>query len=372
MKIAYLFQKDSHFKAVYATALRLSKQYECESYFVGVEASYIPKSVVNLDFTRKNSLDSLSQYDYVIACLGGYLLNFVVQALLKSQTKVISIFPGIVSHYQLDAFISRMNVDQVWLNSKADLLLYQKICKFFNCSCNGILYGMSWINEGLLVESSLSKYNKKKKAIFFEQTELLKTDAEREKLARMLKKIFISNPEVVFKYKIRDNSNDIFFINLRKELAKCRNVEIVEKIENKDISSSSYFLSISSSALVEGIIYNKQSLIIDRNLLDLDSKEFYKKSNLFLSGFYLEDANNIINNEWMEARVSKPIMNVNLKGFNKINRFLKVKRRKLEYIRVMILYLSFAFPSLIKIINNKHKLLSIKKSLEYLSVDYYD
>jgi len=170
VKIAFVFKKDSHFKAVKSTALRICAQYNCEATFIGIDSEFIySQESLSVIYIPKENLDSLSKYDYIIACLGGYLLNCIIAILKDTNTKVISIFPGIVSHYQLDAFISRLNADQVWLNSKADFELYDKICKLMKVDNNSVLYGMPWIDLELISESKLRNSCKSGDVIFFEQ-----------------------------------------------------------------------------------------------------------------------------------------------------------------------------------------------------------
>ncbi len=367
MKIAFLFKRDSHFKAVKSTALRVCAQYNCEPVFIGIDSDFSPSneaySVVHID---KQDLTSLYEYDYVIACLGGYLLNQVVFALRDTDTKVISIFPGIVSHYQLDAFISRLNTDQVWLNSKADFDLYSKLCKLFKCSNNGIPYGMSWLNlENVINSNSVSKTSE---AIFFEQTEiLLNTDSKhKQRFINTLEEIITSNLAVKFKYKVRDNSTDKYFILLREHLDKFENVEIVKELTEINVLQAKYYLSVSSSALVEGIVYGKNSYIVDTGLLDLDSKEFYRNSNIELRNPILTQVSTSMNNKWYKHRVALPINNVDLLSIHKKHNFIAIKNRNHNSIRVIFFRLSLFYPKLVYLFLNKPKIIAIQKSLEYL------
>lgn len=364
MKIAFLFKRDSHFKAVKSTALRVCVQYNCEPVFIGIDSVFSPSneaySVIHID---KQDLTSLSEYDYVIACLGGYLLNQVVFALRDTDTKVISIFPGIVSHYQLDAFISRLNADQVWLNSKADFELYNKICKLFKHPNNSILYGMSWLNlENVINSKSVSETSE---AIFFEQTEIFSTIKSKTQLEKTLVKLIISNPKTLFKYKIRDNTSDEYFINLRLYLSNFRNVIVLEKISELDVLKTSYYLSVSSSALVEGIAYGKRSCIINQKLLDFDSKEFYKNSNLLMKSYKLESSVPV-NINWCQQRILLPIKKVDLLSINKIYNLIRIHKRSINTIIFLLLKLYILNPTGLILLFNKIRLKAIQKSLEYL------
>lgn len=366
MKIAFLFKRDSHFKAVQSTALRICAQYKCEATFIGIDAevqySHESCSVI---YIGKDDLSILSGYDYVIACLGGYLLNHVVRALYGTNVKIISVFPGIVSHYQLDAFISRLNVDQVWLNSKADLDLYRVICKVFRRPFNGILYGMSWLENNIQISYNLCQ--KDKTAIFFEQTEILSSHLKRIEFESCFKRIVGYNPNVLFKYKIRDNSDDFYFSKLRMELASIDNVVIVNKLSDTDIFDASYYLSISSSALIEGLVYGKSTFIIDYSLLNLESKEFFKDSKIILKDFDLSHSRNV-NVKWYNKRISTPLDKVDLNSFSKNSGFGKSYNMSRFNIITKLIMLSLLNFQFLLPIFSKTRLASVQKALDYINI----
>ncbi|WP_227429029.1 DUF6716 putative glycosyltransferase [Psychrobacter sp. I-STPA6b] len=366
MKIAFLFQRDSHFKAVHATALRVCKQYNCKADFIGINTDFSSDSMPNAIYINNHDLSILYKYDFVIACLGGYLLNIVIKYLSDTNVRVISLFPGIVSHYQLDAFISRLNADQVWLNSKADYLLYKKICKIFRVPNNSILYGMSWLDLDLKRQKQLAE--KKNVAILFEQTEILNTVKKRRELAKTIMELVVANPNVLFKYKIRDNTKDLFFIELRENISQLDNVHILDELDKKTIVSASCFLSISSSALIEGLVYGVNSYIINKNLLDNFSQEFYKGSNLELNSLklYLNNTQDLCL-YWYDYRVSLPRRIVDLKCIMKKKKSLSTRQRGILAIRIMLIKLIILYPKMnFSILREKH-IKVIQKSLEYIS-----
>ena len=367
MKIAFLFKRDSHFKAVKSTALRLCAQYKCEPVFIGIESEYLPKNEIYIiTHIDKEDLASLYEYDYIVACLGGYLLNKVISTLRDTDTKVISIFPGIVSHYQLDAFISRLNSDQVWLNSESDFKLYDAICKLFGYKNNSLLYGMSWLN----LDVNPSKKNnalKDKEVIFFEQTEILSSIQRKRRFSNILEKIILSNPDLKFKYKIRNNATDNYFSTLRSRLNQFENVEVVEDLTYVDILQAKYYLSLSSSALIEGIAYGKHSYLMDKSLLDFDSKEFYKNSNIEMREFVLSNISEPMSSDWYRERISLPITYVDLLSFYKNKNHIVFEKRSFNFIRSMIIRLSFSYLKMVHLILNKPRIKAIQKSLEYLS-----
>jgi len=371
VKIAFLFKKDSHFKAVHATALRLCAQYDCQSVFIGIDTDYCPTNHKEIVYLQRDNLDCLVDYDYVVACLGGYLLNFVIRRLANTQTKVVSIFPGIVSHYQLDAFISRFNADQVWLNSRADLKLYRRLCKLFKNPNNGILYGMSWLNQDDYNKSNIVIWQNEE-AIFFEQTEILSSVERKRRFLNTMESIVISNPKITFKYKIRDNSTDEYFKFVRNHLSQFENVKIVEQLSSVDKFQAKYYLSISSSALIEGIVLGKHSYIVDKELLDRDGKDFYRGSNIELRYSILADTSTWVNAKWYKQRIYLPVDNVDLLSVIKKSHLITAKNRGLSSIRLMFFKLAFFFPKIPHLFLNKPRLTAIQKSLEYLSTKSYE
>lgn len=373
MKIAFAFQKDSHFKAVHATALRLCEQYKCKPVFIGIDTDYLPDGNKKISYLRRDNLDCLVDYDYdyVVACLGGYLLNFVIRRLANTQTKVISIFPGIVSHYQLDAFISRLNADQVWLNSRADYELYSKICKVLRVKNNGLLYGMSWIDTSLPSDNERLYKKGKERAIFFEQTEIFPDEYSQRRLSKTLESIIRANPSVEFKYKIRDNSTEEYFILLRKYLNVFNNVSIVKNLNSYDILSTSYYLSVSSSALVEGLLTGKTCYIIDQKLLDVDGREFFEGSKILLDRFSLLNQA-VINKKWFQNRLCKPTSCVDLTELGKNKNYSVQYNRNISQIRVLVLKLALYYPKLLTLVFTQTRLKSYQKSLEYLSTLSYE
>lgn len=366
MKIAFLFKKDSHFKAVKSTALRLCAQYNCEPIFIGVDSEYFPiKERHSVIYIGIQDLTSLFEYDYVIACLGGYLLNHVVSALRHTNTKVISIFPGIVSHYQFDAFISRLNADQVWLNSRADYDLYNKICRLLKCSNNSILYGMSWIDLSLILKSKSSKEKGSGNIVFFEQTGLFLNAEEKLYFKRKLSSIFSKNIKLNFKYKIRDNTNNVYFKELRQSFSKHINVDIVEELTDIDTLDAEFYLSISSSAIVEGLLYRKYCFLIAEELIDKDSLEFFRNSKLFLNEDTLiyEDT---VDETWLDYRVQSPKKYMNLYAIKKKLPHRFIKRNWIAC--YLLLALSLSKLKFINFIFDKEKKKSIVKSIDYLNL----
>lgn len=368
MKIAFLFKRDSHFKAVKSTALRVCAQYNCEATFIGIDAEILPTGELYPIFhISKEDLTSLYEYDYVIACLGGYLLNQVASVLRSTDTKIISIFPGIVSHYQLDAFISRLNVDEVWLNSKADFELYRRICKVLGCFNNGILYGMSWIQKD---DSDVMVLDEEKDgssvAVFFEQTEIFPEIKNKHKLKNTLIHVIRCNSQVLFRYKVRNNTSDKFFIDLRKDLSSFKNVEVISSLSKEDQKSINYYLSVSSSALVEGLLNDKRAYIIDKELMDSDSQEFYKNSGLELSCFTLKSTESNMDISWFDYRVQKPLTYIDLKMINKNLNHTPSHGRNINSIRLLVVNIGIKHRiSLTQLLKIK-RLKSFQKAFEYL------
>ncbi|AWY19184.1 DUF6716 putative glycosyltransferase [Moraxella bovis] len=351
LKIGFVFQKDSHFKAVYYTALRMQDN-KSDFQFFSIDSQYMPKDACYpINNIASDNFGVLVDYDYVICCLGGYLLNIVVGMLRDTDTKVISLFPGIVSHYQLDAFLSRLSADEVWLNSKADFELYDKICKILGVRNNGRLHGMPWLKKEHY--DDIGKNN----IIFFEQTQILGTDIKKSLfIERIHKFISFHNDKKIF-YKIRDNATDAFFLEFRMLIAKYDNVCVIDSI---DCINADTYVSLSSSALINAIVNDKKAYLLDKNLLDMDSVEFYEHSGLFLDDNLKLDK--LINRQWLTDRVCYPL-DIVITNIRK-NQYWKpsIAKYTIYWLVLRLCLIDLKYRKLL----NKKRLKAIKKSFEYI------
>lgn len=298
MKIGFVFQRDSHLKAVHATALRLIIQYrQADIRFFGIEADADVNILSSFDGVKLSldEADQLGDRDYLICCLGGYLLNKLIQKFQSTNVKIISIFPGIVSHYQIDAFITRFNADQVWLNCPADYEFYARLCKAFGVKNNGILYGASWFIHGKCQKDSLEN-----KTIFFEQTQLNLNDSLIEKMLTQLNVLIQEHPNRLFIYKTRNNMQSQSLEIIRQNLTSLPNVKLVDELSDNDICQADSYLSVSSSAIVEGLLLGKNCYLLSRSYLDQDTAEIFARSGMFL------DELNFLSLDWLEHRIYPP------------------------------------------------------------------
>lgn len=367
MKLGFVFQRDSHLKAVQATALRMSAQFpDAQIQFYGIDSNpEILKGINALNINSK-SLEQLSDCDYLICCLGGYLLNIVIAAFRHTHTKVISLFPGIVSHYQLDAFISRLHADQVWLNSKSDYLLYREICKVFQVENNGVCYGMGWLNLPTASKTDqLQSSNAIRSVIFFEQIEILSNTKNQRLFSNLMLGLFQNHPNVSFFYKTRKHLASDFLENFRQQISLMHNVIVVDNLTHEQIDSADAYLSISSSALIEGLVMHKNVGLLDIRLMDKCAMEFYHGSNLFIKknrmAFFAP------NKVWEDQRIAPPKQDIDLDCIKKNQSWVPLtKKRRLASIMLYVLKLAVSHPKLIGLGFSKESLESIQKALEYL------
>lgn len=359
MKLGFVFQRDSHLKAVQATALRMSAQFpDAQIRFYGIDSNPKLRQDANALDISINSLEQLSDCDYLICCLGGYLLNKVIKQYQNSETKVIALFPGVVSHFQLDAFISRFNADQVWLNCPTDEKFYKALCKVFDVKNNGILYGACWVNAiDLCSKTDLSKSDT---SIFFEQTQIVTNGEVANRLQEQLLRIFQSNPQKQYLYKTRNNLHNEYLSSIRQRVQNLPNVTIINHLSEEDLVLADEFLSISSSALIEGLLWGKSCCLLGREYLDDDNAEVYSRSNLFL-----DSCTKGADKRWLKQRVSQPRKTICIAAVKKqISK--KYTRKNMIRIKFWIIQLCIKNPKLIRLLWNKQRLLAIQRSLEYL------
>lgn len=363
MKIGFIFQKDSHLKAVQATALRLSRQYGIMTPFYALNTNLENEHLITIGAKKLtfDNIDELQMYDYLICCLGGCLLNQVIGYFANSNIKIIALFPGIVSHYQLDAFISRFNADQVWLNCHADYELYAKLCQVFGVKNNGILYGAAWFFDDRYC-NTYQKFNSPI-TIFFEQTQVILNATMAQKIERQLLGIIQNNPKKTFIYKMRQNIYNEYLVQIRQNVAKFDNVMMIDNLTNENICCADIYLSISSSAIMEGLLLNKQAFLLSQSYLDRDAQEIFANSGLFL-----DKSSQKVNIDWVAQRISAPMQQMDLMSVTKTS-LVYFSERYLAKILLWLLYIMCYYPKMWRLIVQKNKLKTIQKSLEYLSYD---
>lgn len=367
MKLGFVFQRDSHLKAVQATALRLSNQYPgAQIQFYGIDSHSRLLQGVNALEISSSSLELLSDCDYLICCLGGYLLNTVIASFRHSHTKVISLFPGIVSHYQLDAYISRLHADQVWLNSESDYLLYQRICEVFRVENNSICHGAAWLNLPNVLKVNQPQPSKEvHSVIFFEQIEILSDKQDQRFFFNLMLDLFKNHPKVSFVYKIRSHAEEGFLDDFRRKISFLCNVTVVDNLTDEQVDCVDAYLSISSSALIEGLLMHKSVGLLNASLMDKYSMEFYRDSNLFLKDSKLNFSKP--NSEWISQRIAMPCQTIDLYAIKKNQTWVSpTVKRHFVFIIFYILKLTVFHPKMIGLAFSKESLASTQKALEYL------
>lgn len=357
MKIGFVFQRDSHLKAVYATALRLVTQYKkADIKFFGIEVSidvHIPSSFDGVRLSLAE-IDQLGHCDYLVCCLGGFLLNKLIGRFQSTNTKIISIFPGVVSHYQVDAFITRFNADQVWLNCLDDYEFYARLCQTFKVKNNGLLYGASWF-----IATECHKSYHQDKVIFFEQTQLELDDYLTKRILAQLVSLVENYPNRLFLYKTRNNINNQYLEIIRQNLASFSNVRLVDELSDIDICQADSYISISSSAIVEGLLQGKNCYLLSRSYLDKDAAEIFGWCGMFL------DEPSSLNLGWFKGRICPPKNIADLENIKK-NQLTQFSTRHLSSIVLRLSKILLHYPKIWVVLLQKTKLKAIQKSLEYL------
>lgn len=336
--------------------MRVCQQYpQAKSQFFAIDTWCQEELPVDVSLVGIDELNLLKSCDYLICCLGGYLLNKVIRQYKQSSTKIISLFPGIVSHYQLDAFISRFNADQVWLNCPADLKLYGALCQAFGVENNGILYGASWF-----MDMPYHKINGNGGVVFFEQTQIINDEQTAYQIEHQLLEIIKKNPHKTFIYKLRQNVHNKYLIDIRKNIEQFKNVKVTDSLAMKDICHADTYISISSSALIEGILLGKKSYLLGRSYLDFDSREVYEDS-----GMFLDLPNQTFNLDWCSSRVQAPDRLVDLFNCNKQPSAYFNQKNVLAIVWRLFL-VAYSNPKIWKIFLKNGRFKSIQKSLSYL------
>lgn len=358
MKIGFVFHKDSHLKAVEMTALRVMRQYvDAQFCFFGllVDNNLKPDIKVTYQIVCDNNFFIMKNYDYLICCLGGRLLNQLISHYSDSSTKVVSLFPGVVSHYQLDAFITRFRADQVWLNCAADMKFYAHLCHIFNVRNNSILYGAPWIDTNQSDDHVFDNL-----IIFFEQTQVILNANMASKVLMQLINIIKSKPDCHFIYKTRDNIYNEYLVDIRKQIQALPNVTITNKLNKQDIARAGEYLSISSSAIIEGLVHHKRCFLLSKDYLDGDSREIFSDSGLFL-----DQSQQSLSQKWLNERVSLPNKHIDLLSIYK-QKLPDLSKKNIEVI-FYFFNLCLICPKLFKLFFNIKKIKLIKRSLEYVS-----
>lgn len=338
--------------------MRVCQQYsQAQGQFFAINAQFgdddLPIDVLRVGI---DELDVLGDCDFLFCCLGGYLLNKVIKYYQQTQTKIISLFPGIVSHYQLDAFISRFNADQVWLNCPADFELYTNLCRVFGVKNNGILYGTSWFVD---VPSQQSHINSS--IIFFEQTQVIDNLKTAKRVKQQLGDVIQKNPNKPFIYKMRHNVYNEYLVEIRQYVDKFKNVIVVNDLTIDDISYADTYIAISSSALVEGILLGKQCWLLSRSYLNDDAIEIFENSNIFLD----YPTNQTPNLNWVNGRIYPPKNSFDMSNVIK-QQSIHFRKRSLVHIIGWLICVAWQYPKIWQLCFQKRKLKSIQKSLEYL------
>ena len=316
--IYFLYANFAYKKSAMIVAFNINDQNTFDIEFKKIESAQHFKSLVN-------SENRVIQAFFF--CCGGKLLNACLDVLnaLSVRSLTISLFPGVVLKSQIEAFLTRLRVDLILLNSPADFFYYKKLCRMLGVRFNGFLYGPSWIK---CIE--FSEKSNAKDAIFYEQFYVPKSLKDKVYLLDCLvriarnnqqQKIYIkSRPSEGFKgvvlSRLMDRYDDLpdNLINLRND----------HDILLNDVGA---LLAVSSSTVFEAIYHRKDIYLI---------KEFSSKKNLvdvFKGSGCFHDSDKIslnepspINRDWLRDNYISPEITR-----NQLKNFILLNERSDEY-----------------------------------------
>lgn len=150
-------------------------------------------------------------------------------------------------------------------------------------------------------------------------------------------------------------------MDIRQSVQSLPNVIIVDELIEQDLVLADEFLSISSSAIIEGLLWGKHCYLLGKEYLDSDNTEIYSRSNLFLDGCAKG-----VDKYWMKERVFQPLKVICMATIKKQTPKEYTHRNFLN-IKFWIIKLCFRYPKIIRLLLNNQRILAIQKSLEYLS-----
>ena len=241
------------------------------------------------------------------------------------------------------------------MNCPADKVFYTQLCCAFGVRDNGVLYGASWADESLpsrqMVDGSV---------IFFEQTQLIIDGVTADKVVTQLIGIIQSKPSRRFIYKTRNNIHNEHLLYIRKQVQALPNVVIAHELSQQDIAKASEYLSISSSAIIEGLLQGKQCYLLSDEYLDDDNREIFGGS-----GIFLDNLSSAVSQNWLAERVHMPSEYVELQDIEK-QCSIRFPKRGIRVIVWRLMGMCLYYPKLCRIALDRVRLKAVWKSLEYL------
>ena len=270
VKVAFLVSHDAYLKGALGINQLLKQRGENQTVIYTIN-HLLHSDYERIDLNSKESLDNLTQFNFIFAGLGGKHLNQLIAALNQSTTirpKVISYFPGIIHFKELESLLSRVNSDAVLINNKVDERLYKRLSSALDFTYNGVLFGCPWLEfrkcRELEAPSQID-------LLFIEQSIVPDTSKARLLLIKKLVNLAQANPEKLFCVALRAKKGassshavefclEELFIDLDIVVDNLffsyENIEVL-------VNRSRVVTTISSSAAYIGLAQNKTTVFIN-------------------------------------------------------------------------------------------------------------
>jgi hypothetical protein len=306
----------------------------------------------NYNLLNINQLNEIEFFncDLMILSLGGKDINKVLQIknLLNKRVLTASIFAGIITEYQIEAFITRLNCDFVFLSSLKEKKIYSKVSKAFGYVDNSKITGVNWIENNFDKKDKniQSIIKKDDDIVFIEQIYIPTSLNDRIYLLRKLINISKNLNKKLFIKLRNEYINDIFSLkNIAIKNNLDKNIVFLEEEISIILKKYDNFISISSSVAIEIIIKNKKIFLLD---------DFGYK-NTFLGHFaesgLIKNSKNIssfekfyINEKWLKNNISQisfEDMNSIFLSIFSFGKFKNKNSKKISFLTFLLLICYF-------------------------------
>jgi len=299
--------------------------------------------VTNHKILNVKEIQSFFQDNIIITAIGGRYLNYIKSS--NPYATIVSLYPGIIVHQNIEDLITKSTSDILLLNSKKDMSIYNKIASSLGIKNNAIVYGVGWYK---IVENT--EKNNKKDFLFIEQSDIPYTDDERKKLVEKLYLITINNDcHCYIKLRITSNINtspnkqSTSLDKIVKELNYDDKIKFVNKDLNLLIGTFQNIVGISTSALLEAIIAKKNVFVLNDFGDNKYFVDFFEDSGLVIgSSDVIFNKSLVLNKNWYNLNITNPTNSLemiydSIENYKKENDS-KIMKDSLKYFFIRILF----------------------------------
>lgn len=283
MKFVFVVANDAYLRGAINIIDSLNHDINVEIYTT--QSMLIKENVYFFDINDLNSCGLIFDSDALFLGMGGKNLNKIIKKSreIKSGSKIIGYFPGIVHYNILEALSTRLLCDLVLLNSRSDFEIYRAISEKVLGYNNGVVFGAPWVLKDRVI-------NRKPEIdlLFVEQSIVPHSLALRRKLLKSLCELADRNREkrIVIALRARkgeETSHEVIYPLDDFDFVRIpSNLEFSYSDVYEMIDLSERVATISSSAAYISIVQGKSTYFIsdfgDRRKYGND---FFKKSGYF-------------------------------------------------------------------------------------------